>query len=73
VIGPRKMKSDEYRAHAYECFERASEVRDPEMSRQFKEAAEHWVKMADQIDRFGLGRYPAAAIRSTVPVSLEHP
>jgi hypothetical protein len=35
------MKSDEYRAHARECLERAAEVRDSEVRRQFKEAAEN--------------------------------
>jgi hypothetical protein len=48
------MKSDEYRARARECLERASEVRDPEVRQQFKGAAEQWVHMADQVDRFGL-------------------
>ena len=58
------MKSDEYRAHACESLERAAEVRDSEVRRQFKEAAENWLHMADQVDRFGLNaRYPAAAIR----------
>ena len=58
------MKSEEYRTHARECFERASEVRDPEVRRQFKETAENWLHMAEQVDRFGLkARYPAAAIR----------
>ena len=47
------MKSDEYRAHG-ECLERAVEVRDSEVRRQFKEAAENWLHMADQVDRFGL-------------------
>jgi hypothetical protein len=46
------MKSDEYRAHARECLERASEVRDSEVRRQFKEAAENWLHIADQVDRF---------------------
>jgi hypothetical protein len=58
------MKSDEYRAHARECLERASEVRDSEVRRQFKEAAQNWLHMADQVDRLGLNaRYPAAALR----------
>jgi hypothetical protein len=58
------MKSDEYRAHARECLERASEVRDSEVRRQFNEAAEHWLHMADQVDRFGLNaRYAASAMR----------
>ena len=49
-----KKKSDEYRVRARGCFKQASELRDPELKRQFKEAAEHWVQMADQMDRFGL-------------------
>jgi hypothetical protein len=53
------MKSNEYRARARECLERASEVRDPEVRQQYKGAAEQWVHMADQVDRFGLS-YPAA-------------
>ena len=48
------MKSDEYRCRAHECLERAYEVRDPAIRRQFKEAAERWLNMADQVDRFGL-------------------
>jgi hypothetical protein len=48
------MKSDEFRAHACECLERAAEVRDSKVRRQFKEVAENWLHMADQVDRFGL-------------------
>jgi hypothetical protein len=61
------MKSDEYRAHPRECIERASEVRDSEVRRQFKETAENWLHMADQVDRFGLNaRYAAGAVPRTL-------
>jgi len=49
---PRKQKADEYRARARECLERAAELHDPDVKRQFEDAAQQWLMMAEQMERF---------------------
>jgi hypothetical protein len=45
------LRSDDYRARAAECQERAKVARDPEVRRQFEELAHQWAEMAVQDER----------------------
>lgn len=44
-------RSERYRVRAAECQEHAKEVSDPEVKRQFEEAARLWLQLAEQIER----------------------
>jgi len=45
-----KKKSDEYRARARQCMEKAAEVSDPDVRGWLKDAAAHWALLADRAD-----------------------
>jgi hypothetical protein len=46
-----QSRSKEFRAHAAECRELASRIRDPEVKRQYEELARQWVELAEQAER----------------------
>jgi hypothetical protein len=46
-------KSDEYRAKARECEERAAQTRDPFIKQQMIDIAEKWRTMAAYEDKYG--------------------
>jgi len=46
-----QSRSEEFRAHAVECRELASRIRDPEVKRQYEELARQWLELAEQAER----------------------
>jgi hypothetical protein len=46
-------KSEEYRAKAAECDQRAASIRDTEVKAHYQELARQWREMANQIERMG--------------------
>jgi DNA primase len=46
-----QSRSKEFHAHAAECRELASRIRDPEVKRQYEELARQWVELAEQAER----------------------
>lgn len=46
-----QSRSEEFHAHAAECRQLASHVRDPELRRQYEELARQWLELAEQAER----------------------
>jgi hypothetical protein len=46
-----QSRSEEFRAHATECRELASRIRDPEVKRQYEELARQWLELAELTER----------------------
>lgn len=51
---PPSRRVAEYLRKAEECERRASEVRDPEISRTLRALAAQWRSLAEQLQRHGL-------------------
>jgi hypothetical protein len=46
-------RAEAFRAKAAECNKKANEAKDEEARRLFREAADNWLSMAIQEERFG--------------------
>jgi hypothetical protein len=46
-------RAETFRAKAAECDKKADEAKDAEAKRLLQEAADNWISMAIQVERFG--------------------
>lgn len=46
-------RAETFRAKAAECDKKADEAKDAEAKRLLREAADNWISMAIQVERFG--------------------